>query len=406
MANPSGVNVRAAVKRHPETSDYGDGSTNVADMIPLLSESMSMTPEMDQNDALTGTASNGEQEVIGENVAGSVNLGMWFEGLEYFLLAAMGFENPTVYAGAYGSGSGGSPAPDKATGANGFCHVFELDDELHRVSWAAGERAASSGGSSDPTYWTAMDKKVRALSLGIDKIMPTFSVHEYQESMVQKMTMSLGLDKCSLAFDLVSRKHEWSTSLNRDNWVLGETARALFTGLTMTIGPVGDSQGSAFPVQSFEMSLENGLKVEKASGSGLYSIEPIRGDGGRKVSGKFHLARFETEQYQTWLDDGTELQIVVKVTGKAIGSSTFHNEFQIVLPKVKLTKSDFPVAGPGVITGDVEFVASKPDSTRTWLTTLLGGIEEKKSGELLVFLKNSRAACFSRDRQATGVTLP
>ncbi len=407
MANPSGTNIRAAVGRPPETSNFGDAHTDIADMIPLLSESMKNAPEMDSNDALTGSAANGEQEVIGYSVGGSVNLGMWFEGVEYFLLAAMGFENPTVYSGGvHGAGTGGSPAPDRTSSPTAFAHLFECDDVLHRVPWRAGERAVSSGGSSDPTYWTAADQKVRSLSLGIDKTMPASRVHQYRESMVQKMTMSLTLEKCSLAFDLVGQKHLRDSSMNYANWILGETDRALFTGLQMTIAPVGDSRGAAFPIQSFESSLENNLDVAKASGSGTSIIESVRGDVGRKVSGKFHLARFETEQYQTWLDDGTELQIVLTLTGGTIPGSAWSFGYDMILPKVKLTKSDFPVAGPGVITGDCEFVASKPDSTRPWLTTLLGGIQEVHHNELLVLLKNSRAACFSRDRQAAGVTLP
>lgn len=406
MANPSGINVRAAAKRPPETSNYGDEHTTITDIVPMLSESMSNKPEMDANEALTGTSANGEQEVIGFAVGGSVGMGMWFEGVEYFLLAAMGFENPTVYAGAHGVGSGGSPAPDKSSGAKAFAHLFECDDLLRRVPWQAGERAASSGGSSDPTYWTAADQKVRSLGLGIDKTMPADFVHQYREAMVQKMTMSFTLDKCSMAFDLVGQKHLRDSAMNRVNWVLGERARALFTGLTMTIGPVGDSQGASFPVQSFDVTLENNLDVAKASGSGLYIIEPIRSDGGRKVSGKFHLGRFETEQYQTWLEDGTELQIVLRVAGNTIPDSVWPFSYDVILPKVELTKSDFPVAGPGVITGDVEFVASKPDTTRPWLTTLLGGIQEVHQNEFLVILKNTRAACFSRDRQAAGVTLP
>lgn len=401
----SGVKTRAAVKRPAETSVYGTGASNPTNLVPFVSEGLTNKPIVDQDQALVGQAAAGESSVVGYNPSGPLSCSLWYEGLEYLLLAALGFENPTVFSGVFGSGSGGSPAPDAVT-PTAFYHLFECDENLHREPWQAGERSASTGGSTDPTYWTAADQKVRSVSLGIDKTMPIDAVHHFIDCMVKKATFNFTQTKMGVDFDLIPNKLDRTAALNRDNWASASMERALFPGLTVNIGAVGSSLGPALAVAEASIDLDNGLDDGSFDTGTYYRSEPRRGDSGRTITGKIKLARYLNSQAEDWRDVGTNLQLVLTATGGFISGSGLRHEFKFILPKVELTKADFPVAGPGVISGDIEFKAAKPDSTQAWLTSLLGGITQVKANELLIRLRNGRAACFSRDRQAAGVTLP
>lgn len=401
----SGVKVRAAVKRPAETSTYGTGAVNPTNLLPMISEGVMNPPIVDQAVALTGQAAMGESEVVGWNPSGSLSASMWFEGLEYLLLAALGFENPSVYTGVWGSGSGGSPAPDAST-PTAYYHLFECDDNLHREAWQAGERAASSGGSTDPTYWTASDQKVRSVSLCVDKPVPTAYVHHFLECMVRKATFSFTQQKMAADFDLIPMSLDKTSAMNRDNWAAASSERALFPGVTIQIGAIGASLAVALPVQEITIELDNGLDDGSFDTGSYYRSEPRRGDGGRKITGKIKLARYSSSQWEDWMDGDTDLQAMIMCNGGAIPGSSSVYQYEFILPALKVTKADFPVAGPGVLTGDIEFQAFRPASTQAWLTTLLGGITQVKNNEFLIRLRNDRAACFSRDRQASGVTLP
>lgn len=402
----SGVKTRAAVKRPAETSTYGTAATNPTNLVPFVSEGLTNQPVLDVDQALVGQSAMGESEIVGWNPGGPLSTSLWFEGLEYLFLAALGFENPSVYSGGvFGAGTGGSPAPDDSPAA-AYIHLFECDDELHREAWQAGERTASSGGATDPTYWTASDQKVRSLSLGIDKPVPVDYVHHFFECMVRKATFTFSQQKMSADWDFVPWKLDKTAALNRDNWALGERDRALFTGLSVTVGAIGASVGTTYAVQEASIELDNGLDEGPFLSGTAYRDEPRRGDAGRVVTGKLKLARYLASTWEDWMAGDTDLQIVLTCTGNVIAGSSESFEIKFILPAVKIVKADFPVAGPGVISGDIEFKAYKPASTQAWLTTLLGGITQVKGNEFLVRMINTRGACFSRDRQAAGITLP
>jgi hypothetical protein len=76
------------------------------------------------------------------------------------------------------------------------------------------------------------------------------------------------------------------------------------------------------------------------------------------------------------------------------------NTLQFIAPSVRFTKANFPVAGPGIITGDIEFECFVPTAYPAWITAASGParyITLKKSQELLFVSRNSRPYCFSRD---------
>lgn len=408
MGSPTGTNIRAAVKRPAETSDYGTHASQVAGMIPLLSEGLTTAPVLDRSEALTGVAGEQDIDPVGWDVKGPISTELWYESLGPLFLAAMGFENPTVYTGSYGAGSGGSPAPDDSADPQAYCHVFEIDDDLHRMAWQSGERSTSSGVATDPTYWTTEDQKVRSFSLGIDKQAPALTpIHRFEDCMVDSMSVKVTGGRSTVDWDLIARRSGLEQDFNQVNWALPTYRdRALFTGLKFYIGAIGATTPAEFPAQELELSLTNGLAADRESGDNAeYIIEPVRGDI-RKVTAKLKLARFSTDQYQQWMDSGAELQVMAVLTGRTIPGSSTPFRARFMLPKCKVLRAEFPAAGPGVITGDVEIEAMKPDSTQAWMTSLLGGVELKHNNEMVLQLFNSRGACFSRDRQATGITLP
>jgi Phage tail tube protein len=409
MAQPSGHNVKAAIGRPTTNSDYDNVASAPTNQIPLRSEGMTNSPVIDREESVIGAAGTQSVETVGYNVSGNANTEAWFEGLEYLFHAALGFECPTVYVGAYGTGAGGSPALDTATSPDAFVHVFECDENLHREGWLAGERAASSGSSGDAEYWRVTDQKIRSFDFGINKTVPTSYVHEYLGCMVNSMSLSTTPGKVTLDWSLVGRKHERDSAMNYSNWALPDSMeRALFSGLEFRVGAVGATLTTTYPVQEFTLNLENNLDssfAASSTASGMYIQEPIRGDN-RAVAGSIKLARFSDSDWQDWMDGETDIQIHAIFTGPSIDGSTLPYKMEFVLPKCRVLKAEFPVGGPGVITGAIEFEAIKPDSTQTWLTTLLGGVTQIKDNELLVFLTNTRQACVSRDDQVSGVSLP
>lgn len=412
-----GVLIRAAAKRAAETAAYGVGAVNVTRMIPIESESMTNGLLFDEDVALRGLAASEEPVIVGYDVKGSITTSLWYEGLEYLLLAAMGFEAPGVYTGVYATpGSGGSPAPELAAANHAYHHIFEMDDTLAREAWVGNgvERPNSSGGATDPTYWTAADKKVRAFDLLIDKRVPSGYTFRFNSCMVTGFTAKATLQGVKITWDLLAKTVTLDNS-STAGWLTpagqiatyGSNERAIFPHLAFGIGAAGASAPSALGIMDFELKVSNPLDASRESGSASqYIIEPVR-SGVRKTTGTLKLARFLSTQMQTWMSGATDLQINAVFTGtNRIDmqlSSTWYRIFQLMLPQVRILKAEYPVAGPGVITGDIEFEATPPAAEPTWVTTARGGITKVKSGELIVGLRNSRGWCFSRDRQASGL---
>jgi hypothetical protein len=318
----------------------------------------------------------------------------------------MGFEPPTMYAGVYGSGGSGgddgSPAPDAAyPNGTAFVHCFELDDQLHREAYSAGavgtgERKASSGIVSDATYWTGSDQKVRSLALAIDKG-PGFPA-QWRECMVNRLTFKLAAGQVSFDADLIANRLTYVTS-GQASWVRPPSQRMLFTQALLYLDVVGATLINQFGVQEFELTIDNGLTTDYETGAAsAYCIEPNRG-ASRKITGRLKLARFALSNWHNWVVEGTQMQGKLNLVGPTIPGSSYPYLFAWVMPLMQITKASFPVAGPGVITGDIEFTLSKPASTQTWLTTLLGGMVQRKSNELLAILTNGRGCNFMRDRQ-------
>lgn len=404
MADPAGVLAKAAVKRPVVTSVWGDAATSVTNQIPLKSESMTTTLLRDIEEMVEGQVGRTDADIVGNDEAGTITTDLWYEGLEYLFYAAFGFECPTVYSAAdYGSGTGGSPAPDTTVSPDAYHHVMEPDDTINRAAWVTGERAASSGSPGDATYWTAADLKNRCFDLGILKGVPSGSVHRFKNCMVKSMTVKATLEEVAVEWELVAYDRDTNT-MNYTNWVLPtERARAVFPHLHVGLSAAGGSAPSTINVQEITLKLENPLNLVRESGtySDLVS-EPIR-DGSRKVSGSIKLARYDSDTFPTALRAGTDLQLDLKfVHPTIITGSAFYPTIEFICPLVKLTKAEFPVTGPGVISGDLEFEAFIT-ATPAWVTTLAGGISLVHDQEIYLMFRNTRGYCWSRDNQTVAV---
>jgi len=404
MANPSGVLTVAAVKRPAETSAWGTAATSPTNIIPLINESMTTGLILDHEEAVEASAARQDADIVGEDNAGSITTDVWYEGLEYMLNAAFGFECPTVYSGGdFGAGTGGSPAPDTIVSPDAYHHVLELDNALQREVWLAGERDASSGGSTDPEYWTAADQKVRAFDLYIDKKVPTGGVHGFINCMVRSTTLKCSLESVTMEWDLVGYQHLTDT-YNRSSWALPSSrVRAIFPHLSVGLSAAGASAPTAVAVQDITLKLENQLESTRSSGSNSkYIIEPVR-SGVRKVSGTIKLARYNDDTFPDALKNETDMQLNLTLSGNTlISGSAWYPNIRFFAPLVRITKADFPVSGAGVITGDLEFEAFVA-ATPTWITTAAGGVSLIKAQELYCMYRNTRGWCWSRDRQDAGL---
>jgi len=413
MATPSGVNILAAAKRLPEQGSPVFGTTVVdpTQAIPIISDSMKATPDFDREEALGGTAANTDMEIIKWNVGGTISTEVWWHGIEYLLYSAFGFMCPTVYTGDYGTGSGGSPAPDDSGDPAAYYHLFELDDHLEIEAWQTGERAASSGSAGDQTYWTTAYKKARCFDLCIDKKMPTGYVHGYRSCMVKTLTLTAAQGKVSIEWELVGHSHDRDTDGGSSSWAVPTRGRAVFTGLHFYVGNQNDTwtyTSNEVGVSELTLKIENPVEQAWASGANsAYVIEPVRNEA-RRITGTLKTARYSDDSFPLFRDALTDLQAIIELRGPEIVTG-HRNRLMLVLPHLNFTKAEYPASGPGVITGDMEFEAIKPAAAAyeyTWVKALAGGMTFVKKNEVFALLTNTLAACISRDNQAAGVTLP
>lgn len=418
MAGPfAGVQATAAVKR-ATSSTYGTAVGAMTNQIPLISESMTNAITFDEDDALMGTAGRREPVIVTENPSGTITTDLTYEGLEYLFFSAFGFENPSVRTGAYGvdgTTANGSPAPDVFATPRAWHRVFELDHELSIEPWEADERAVSASTDPAATFWDATHRKIRAFDLLINKGEPNGYVWRYTGCMVNSMTIRAGVDGVSAEWGITARKEDTALAVaSAGTWTQGANAfsrqRAVFPHLTIGLEAVSASAPAmTVAVQEITLTLANPFEDSWSSGTdSKFKIEPVR-SGPRKVSGTIKLARYNANTFPTALAAGLEFQLVMSFaapaadiikTGANASTLSWVNTLQFIAPSVRFTKANFPVAGPGVITGDIEFECFVPAAYPAWITAASGParyITLEKSQELLFVSRNSRPYCFSRD---------
>lgn len=109
---------------------------------------------------------------------------------------------------------------------------------------------------------------------------------------------------------------------------------------------------------SAEVTLDNGLDLDKRVMGSKNIDEPIRGDNRRMVSGTItmdavaaDLAKFEA---------GTYFKLEFISTGPVLGGGTYKHT--LVMAKCRLDGAPYHVNGPGVIKTEVPFVADLPSA--------------------------------------------
>ena len=415
MAEASGYASKTAVKRPAETSEYGTEATSITNQIPLKSSSMGLKPNYAESEAVVGEASIIDMDLISLDTPGSISTELWFEGLEYLLFASMGFESPDEPSlrttGDFDTG--GSPAPNDGT-PNSFLHIFEQDTNLHREVWLAGERDASGAGDY---VWTGADQKVRTVSHCEEKNVGDPSILHFVDCMVNKFSVKGSVSGIEAAFDLIPRSGSFAGAST--NWELpsyGPPRQATWPMVKFYLTALADTLATELPISEFELVVENNLKADDydtggndASDGLSYITEPKR-NGPRKTTLKAKTTRYNATNaaVEAQLAAGTEVQAMIAITGPDISGSAYPYQYVFAMPRLKITKAAFPIAGPGVIQGDLEFTALKPTSTSygySWVEAVFGGIYRRKMQELVIGLTNTRGSCFSRDRN-TAYPLP
>lgn len=405
MANFSGVLASAAVKKPSQISSYGEfANGDTTNQIPLLSESMSNTVAMDDAGALEGLAGMQEPVLVSENPSGTVSCELWYAGLEYLFSAAMGFECPSLYTGIAGTpGSGGSPAPDHAT-PKAFLHLFELDDTLHRTAWLVGERLSSASTDPAATFWNSTHQKVRCFDLNVNKGDGSGLFWHYSNCMVRSMTIKAGIDGCTVDFDLVAHANQMNTTAGTWSLPVNSRHRVVFPNMTVGFSAAGSSSPTAIAVQELSLTLTNPLTEEWESGGMYWKSEPVL-SGPRTVTGSIKLARYTSATFPDALVNETDMQLSVLFTDSSqyilntagtLYSATMSPLMRFMLPLVRITKAEFPVSGPGIISGSIEFSAHAATAP-TWITNAARGITIKKNSAMYLLLQNNRGHSFLRD---------
>jgi|SRR5689334_910702 len=111
-------------------------------------------------------------------------------------------------------------------------------------------------------------------------------------------------------------------------------------------------------MDSVELTLDNGLDLDKRIMGSKSIDEPIRGDNRRRVFGTLKMDAIAADLAK--FDAGTYFQLDVIATGATLGSGNY--KLQLTCLKCRLDGDPYHVKGPGVVKTDVPFVADLPTS--------------------------------------------
>lgn len=365
MTTGAGHSSLAAWAREDKQSAYGTVATCGSNQqLPMISEAIALVVDKAIDEAVRNQAGPGESAITGKQVAGPLALRCCYRGLE------------PVWASALGLCKYNSPATI-ATGV--YLHDFIPDEDLARAGWAAGDGVLAGDGL------LAGDQKVRAATVAIDK---GVSVWENASAMVQTLVIKGDSKGIFIDLDLQARDQLRNTADNPDSspWTIvdDDFSPVLFGDLTLWVGPSSTTtaldSSNAIGVSSFDLKLDNKLKIEQDSASGLHIAEPAR-DGKRQLTGSLKLPRYENDDFLDALDAGTPLMAMLKFTGSAIGSTGYNRTLRIWLPRFTLDQAPAPTSGPGLVGMQLNFTAELPSQAPA-------GFPTNATKELLVQLQN------------------
>jgi len=109
-------------------------------------------------------------------------------------------------------------------------------------------------------------------------------------------------------------------------------------------------------VDSIELTVNNGLDLEKRVVGSKTIAEPIRSDTRRAISGTITMDAVQADWSK--LDAGTLFKLELLHTGPALGANAYRMDFTLL--KCLVSGNPFTISGPGVVKSVVPFRAQKP----------------------------------------------
>jgi hypothetical protein len=345
MTIGAGFSSKTAWKKEDKQGAYGTPiECGADDQQPLITEGLARAIEKELDNVIRYKAGYGQSDVTGKAVSGPITIEGVYKGIESLIVSAMGFSNyaaspETVVAGVYK-------------------HTFELANNLHTQSWQAGDGILAGSG------YLAGDNKVRRGTLCIDK---KVSIWEFASTMINAMTIRGNSKEMRFEFDCIPYDLDRASAINTSSaaWSIidDDWLSLLFQDLALWIddysAAVALSADDALGISEFEIKLENNLRIERDSLSGLLIAEPKR-EAKRLITGSCTVPRYVSDTLLADLDAQTAMMAMLRFTGSQIGATGYHRTLWIWLPTLKFDKIDAPVGGPGLIPVTHTFTAEIP----------------------------------------------
>lgn len=109
-------------------------------------------------------------------------------------------------------------------------------------------------------------------------------------------------------------------------------------------------------VDSVELTLDNGLDLEKRVVGSKQIAEPIRSDTRRSINGTLTMDALQADWSK--LDAGSLFKLELLHTGPTLGAGNYRMDFTML--KCLVTGNPFTISGPGVVKTTLPFKALKP----------------------------------------------
>jgi len=273
--------------------------------------------------------------------------------------------------GAYG----GSPTAEKF---NAWSHIFEGDNTIQDEAWG-GTDGRNAG-------YSANDRKVRRFQLGFDK---QVSDWVYNSCFINKLTISGNPNEVTVTVDLVAYD-QYRGSYNSASWTLPtETeVQSLFQSLDFKLGSDAVAPVSSYGINSFELSIDNRLKVDdQTTSSGTQFAIPVR-DHFRDVMLKVEFPRYNATTWDTFVDIDGNLAASMIFTGPTIGATGETYILGFFLPSMEFINAPANIPGPGRIPQSLEFKAVNPTVANIFRTAHYNGTVLQKNSNIEIKVQN------------------
>jgi len=346
---PAGFNSRVAFQREAVvyTPTWPSVTPSVATaLLPLLSESV--TPQLELEGLLTtdSKVSTLQPIVVGKSVQGTVLIAATFHGLEFFLVAALGFMAPAIDT---------VPLPEMLD-VGIYRHLIEIDTSLSGTTWLADEGWIADSGL------IAGQEKLRRGTYVANK---DLSIWEARSCMIANLGFQTSPAGTAFSASIFGHSLTYFTAVN--NTLLGLPCPIDFLDFSDAILYLSEtapllSSNTVSDFVGFSFSLDNNLAIYNTTHTKTSIAEPRR-SGPAVVTGSFALPLYMSTsiQLQEWAAAGTRLYGLLEFTGESLGD--YNSTMRFWFPNITLTSLDIPISGTQQIQQVYNFVANKPEST-------------------------------------------